>query len=212
MVTKKKAAESAEDANGGKRNTYNQNIAESGGEVKPSTWAEKEAQWEHEQNLKAFGDIRAGLLGRLPALYNGVEYRRVSGIIYRRHPNGGFRVQAELEDRCGHSSTIAAPRKVQVLGLEPEGPERPEKAEPPHVSKLSTVLKKALRTGVPVICDGQEYCSVAAIIYRLDEEAQGLKVLVELEGCGDHLITAVTPRAAEIHNPGTCDEMCGIEV
>ncbi len=183
----------------------------SGSNANPAAWAEEAARREHEQNQKAFGDIRAGLLGGYPAICGGIKYRRVSGIIYRLHPNGGFRVQAELEDYCGHSVTLAAPRKVQVMNIDPQRAESGGKAELPDTSQLSEPLKKALRMELPVVCDGEEYRKITAIIYRLDAESRRLRILVERENCGGRIVTAATPRAAEIQNPGTCDELCGIE-
>lgn len=204
------AAGSAGDADGGKTNKSMSNIAESGTAVKARNWAEAEAQREHEQNQKAFGRIRASLMGGLPVLHNGIKYRCVSGIIYRLHPNGGFRVQAELKDYCGNSVTVAAPRAVDVPGLDDKAPEPEPKAEPSYITQLSATLKKALRTEIPVICNGEEYRKLSAIIYRLDPESHELRLQVELENCGGRIVTVAAPHAAEIQNPGTCDEMCGI--
>lgn len=187
------------------------NITESGGNVNPKAWAEEEARREHEQNQKAFGAIRAGLLGGLSAVCKEIEYRRVSGILYSLHPNGGFRVQAELEDYCGSSVTIAAPRDVQVLGLDPESGDARAKAEDPHIAKLSAVLKQALRTQIPVICDSKEYGRLRAVLYRLAPQGQGLRIQVELENREGRIITSPFLSSVEIHNPGTCDEACWIE-
>lgn len=46
-------------------------------------------------------------------LYGDIRYARVSAVIYRLNRHGRMRVQAEVEDLCGHSISIVDPKKIR---------------------------------------------------------------------------------------------------
>lgn len=58
-------------------------------------------------------ELKNALFGGLPVVYKGIEYQRVSGILYRVM-EGKLWVRAELTDKCGHSIVIADPAKVEL--------------------------------------------------------------------------------------------------
>lgn len=58
-------------------------------------------------------ELKDALFGGLPVVYKGIEYQRVSGIIYRVM-EGKLWVRAELADKCGHSIVIVDPTKVEL--------------------------------------------------------------------------------------------------
>lgn len=49
-----------------------------------------------------------------PVLYGGVEYERISALIYRKPKGKRPYLQLELFDKCGHSVMIITPDKVSV--------------------------------------------------------------------------------------------------
>lgn len=172
-----------------------------------ASWREAELRKEHEENAKVYGALKKALLGGLPAEHREIRYQRVSAIIYRRGAKGGYILQIELLDPCGGSVTIASPRAVKVIGVE----QAPETAavESGEIERMSGVLKKALLSEVPVICEGKEYRRVSAILYRRSESG-GCRIQAELEGCGDERVVIADIDSVQIENPGTCDEMCWI--
>lgn len=176
---------------------------------KPNTntaaaWLQAAAEQEHKQNTARFGEIRAALLGRLPVEWRGVTYRRLSAIIYRRNRvNGGFQIAVEMEDPCGHSVTIASPREVNVPGAESfTESDQPEINPPQH---LMEPLKTALLDRIPIVCSGEEYSRVFAILFRMDDQDK-IFIQAELESIRDRRIVTVTPVHVERRNIGTCDE------
>ena len=52
-------------------------------------------------------EAKDALFKRTPVMYNGVEYKYISAIIYRRKPNFELIISAELLDKCQNSVTIA---------------------------------------------------------------------------------------------------------
>lgn len=123
MARKKKAAPSVETTQSGKGNITELSIPQAGQEVNSeaapfsgaASWREEAAQHEMSENAKKAGELKRGLLEELPAECRGIVYPKITGIIYRRHPHGGVRIQVELLDACGHSRTIAAPKEVHIL-------------------------------------------------------------------------------------------------
>lgn len=61
-------------------------------------------------------ELKEALMTEEPVVCNGIEYRCVSAIIYRKH-GGGFMVRAELLDKNKNSVTIAEPHKVERKGV-----------------------------------------------------------------------------------------------
>ncbi len=49
-----------------------------------------------------------------PVIYNGIEYERISALIYRKLKGQPPRLELELFDKCGHSVTIASPDRTQL--------------------------------------------------------------------------------------------------
>lgn len=62
-------------------------------------------------------ELKEALLSEAPVESGGIIYKRVSGIIYRKSAKGGIQIQAELEDRCAHSITIADPTRVNAVEI-----------------------------------------------------------------------------------------------
>jgi hypothetical protein len=63
-------------------------------------------------------ELKEALFNRRPVVHfaggsDGVEYERVSAIIYRVGDNGKLNVSAELSDKCGHSVSIVDPSRVE---------------------------------------------------------------------------------------------------
>ncbi len=54
------------------------------------------------------------MIDEIPVTHNGIDYKRVTGIIYRKRGNAAI-IQAELLDKNGRSFTYAAPKKVSRL-------------------------------------------------------------------------------------------------
>ncbi len=59
-------------------------------------------------------ELKRAFNEQCPVIHNGIEYKQISALIYRRNPGGrGLIVQAELLDRTGHSVTIAPPDRIE---------------------------------------------------------------------------------------------------
>jgi len=56
-------------------------------------------------------EIKVAFLEGVPVIAGGIEYARISALIYRMHA-GKVITQAELLDKNGNSVTIAQPEKV----------------------------------------------------------------------------------------------------
>lgn len=59
-------------------------------------------------------EARDAMLNRSPVVHKGLEFSRISAIIYRPTEDGGIRVTVELADKCGHSVTIANTKDVTL--------------------------------------------------------------------------------------------------
>ncbi len=61
----------------------------------------------HEEIKRAFNE-------QCPVIHNGIEYQRISALIYRRIPGvAGKIVQAELLDKNGRAVVIAQPCRIE---------------------------------------------------------------------------------------------------
>lgn len=60
-------------------------------------------------------EAKAAFLAQQPITHNGIEYRCISGLIYRLQ-GGKTVLKLELEDKCLHSVTIADPERVTLAG------------------------------------------------------------------------------------------------
>lgn len=59
-------------------------------------------------------ELKAAFMEEAPVLSGGIEYQKITALIYRKERGGrGLNVQAELLDRGGHSVTIAAPERIE---------------------------------------------------------------------------------------------------
>lgn len=58
-------------------------------------------------------EMKEALLCGLPAVFDGVQYDRITAIIYRKAPRG-LKIQLELEDKNRNSVVIASPDKVTI--------------------------------------------------------------------------------------------------
>lgn len=56
-------------------------------------------------------ELKEILMSQEPVIYNGIEYKRVSAIIYRNE-GGKLYVQAELLDKNANSVSIASPDRI----------------------------------------------------------------------------------------------------
>ncbi|MEE0100608.1 MAG: hypothetical protein U0I48_02550 [Acutalibacteraceae bacterium] len=59
-------------------------------------------------------ELKQAMIDEIPVTHNGIDYKRVTGIIYRKRGNAAI-IQAELLDKNGRSFTYAAPKKVSRL-------------------------------------------------------------------------------------------------
>ena len=57
-------------------------------------------------------EIKDALLKKYPVCANGIEYKRVTAVIYREHEKR-IVVSGELLDKCGHSVTIVPLDKIE---------------------------------------------------------------------------------------------------
>lgn len=57
-------------------------------------------------------EIKDALLGEYPVICKGVEYLKVSGVIYRKKGKG-ISIQAEMLDKSGRSITTARIKDVE---------------------------------------------------------------------------------------------------
>lgn len=59
-------------------------------------------------------ELKAAFMEEAPVLSGGIEYQKITALIYRKERGGrGLIVQAELLDRGGHSVTIAVPERIE---------------------------------------------------------------------------------------------------
>ena len=63
-------------------------------------------------------EAKEALLNKSPVVFNGMEYRYISAIIYRADENKKIHVSVELYSNCGHSLTFAPIKSVDLKGTE----------------------------------------------------------------------------------------------
>lgn len=56
-------------------------------------------------------ELKEALTTQVPVMHNGIEYKRISAIIYRMDGNKLI-IQAELLDKNQNSITIASPERI----------------------------------------------------------------------------------------------------
>jgi hypothetical protein len=57
-------------------------------------------------------ELKDSMMAEEPVIHRGVEYKRVSAIIYRKS-GSGVQIQAELLDKNENSVSIADPKRVE---------------------------------------------------------------------------------------------------
>ena len=60
-------------------------------------------------------EAKKALFGKMPVRYRGVDYIRMTGIIYRYNSKMELIVSAELLDKCGHSVVIAPIKEIEII-------------------------------------------------------------------------------------------------
>ena len=58
-------------------------------------------------------EAKEAFRNKTPVYWNGVQYTKISAIIYRYDPYGNLLVSAELLDRCGNSVIIARLKDIK---------------------------------------------------------------------------------------------------
>jgi hypothetical protein len=58
-------------------------------------------------------ELKEALMSGSPVTHNGIPYKCVSAIIYRKRKDGKIHVEAELQSRDTNSISICDPRKIQ---------------------------------------------------------------------------------------------------
>lgn len=59
-------------------------------------------------------EVKAAFKAECPVMFNGIRYRRVSALIYRKNPTGaGLTIQAELLDQNYHAVLIVSPERIE---------------------------------------------------------------------------------------------------
>lgn len=59
-------------------------------------------------------ELKKAFLDRVPVMCAGIEYKKISAIIYRHDRYGKVQVSAELLDRCGHSCVIVRAQDIET--------------------------------------------------------------------------------------------------
>jgi len=58
-------------------------------------------------------EAKGAFMQECPVMMNGIRYKRVSALIYRKKSDGsGLYVQVELQDRTSRSVVIATPERI----------------------------------------------------------------------------------------------------
>ena len=61
-------------------------------------------------------EAKAAAWDECPVRYKGMFYKRITALIYRKNPDGGWFMSVELEDGCSvRSVTIADVKKVERI-------------------------------------------------------------------------------------------------
>ena len=60
-------------------------------------------------------EAKVALQNKTPDVCGGIEYKRISAIIYRYNDKGKFLISAELEDKKAQSVTIVSTKDVRRL-------------------------------------------------------------------------------------------------
>ena len=61
-------------------------------------------------------EVKAAFKAECPVMFNGIRYRRVSALIYRKNPAGaGMIIQAELLDQNYRAVLIVSPERIEPI-------------------------------------------------------------------------------------------------
>ncbi len=65
-------------------------------------------------------EVKAAFKSECHVMFNGVRYRRISALIYRKNPTGaGMIIQAELLDQNYKAVVIVSPERIESTKEEP---------------------------------------------------------------------------------------------
>lgn len=65
-------------------------------------------------------EVKTAFKSECPVMFNGVRYRRISALIYRKNPTGaGMIIQAELLDQNYKAVVIVSPERIESTKEEP---------------------------------------------------------------------------------------------
>lgn len=59
-------------------------------------------------------EAKKAYYAEVPVIFGGIEYDRISALIYRKDKGQPPRLELELFDKRGHSVTIAPPDRTQL--------------------------------------------------------------------------------------------------
>lgn len=112
-------------------------------------------------------EAERAILLQVPVVHRGVEYLRLSGLIYRKDTkSGGLIARGELLSSCGHSVTIV--RLDLVDWKRPEDKELPIEAFDPDIKEPTfqeAQAKRAFLSGEELIYQGDRW-KITAMILR----------------------------------------------
>lgn len=59
-------------------------------------------------------ETKKAWLNKQPIIHKGIDYSKISALIYRLTENGEMTLSVELLDKCGNSVTIASPQNIKL--------------------------------------------------------------------------------------------------
>lgn len=60
-------------------------------------------------------EVKAAFKAECPVVFNGIRYKRISALIYRKNPIGtGMVIQAELLDQNYNAVLIVSPERIEI--------------------------------------------------------------------------------------------------
>ena len=59
-------------------------------------------------------EAKKAWLNKTPIHSSGIDYTKISALIYRLNDNGEMSLSVELLDKCGNSVAIASPQNVEL--------------------------------------------------------------------------------------------------
>lgn len=59
-------------------------------------------------------EVKKAWLNKTPIHSSGIDYTKISALIYRLTENGEMTLSVELLEKCGNSVTIASPQNIKL--------------------------------------------------------------------------------------------------